>query len=348
MDSLDQARLLERNPTLPVSQPRALGWPLMLAAVARSYPGRGLRGNRCRLKFLWKLAAERGSVSRWLAREENAAIRRRIEDEPELLGFCVWPFIHAGWSVGRRFGVLLRHEDIVSHTLPHLALGPEERWLIPFGGDWEPNLRLELDRSRWFFREGSLVLHVALGDHRLMSLAFSLDHESGRLVAYVGAIQGSGHPDARDIYRHLTKQLHGLRPRDFTVRAFQYLAAGMGVSRIYAVDSAHRHWQHPYFSERARARVRLDYDEIWRENGGRPRRSGFYELPVAHVPRMPRDVPVRKRAMYRRRQEMLTRLQHELRLQLLLRSFTVRPRGAAGRQGAALTATRATASGPSP
>jgi uncharacterized protein VirK/YbjX len=299
--------------------PLWLSWSRILSAAARSYPaGGGLQGVKCRSKLFWRLARDRTSLGPWLEKDSNASLRRRIEMSPALLGFCVWPYIHSGWSVDRRFDALFEHERIVDQVHPLLALAEGDCREVLSLAHLVPGLRLELDRSPGFFREGGLAFHLCLHEHRLISVAFSLAREQGDLVAYVGAIQGSNRQDAMAIYRQLTKTLHGLRPRDFVLRAFQLLAGALGVTKLLCVADQYRHQHHPYFSDRLRARIHLPYDDVWRENGGRPLSSGFFELSVTPAYRGAEEVPSRKRAMYRRRSQMLVDLDRALQCELHL------------------------------
>jgi uncharacterized protein len=129
-------------------------------------------------------------------------------------------------------------------------------------------------------------------------------------VAYVGAMQGLRSPDALEIYRQLTHQWHGLRPRDLLLTAFRRVGLALGVTRILAIDDVHRVSSHAYFA--SSTQVLSSYDEIWRESGGLPTTDGFFEL-APTTPRREADaVPPRKRALYRRRYAMLEELDGQI------------------------------------
>jgi uncharacterized protein VirK/YbjX len=295
---------------------RPLSWARILSGAIGSYPDWRLRTDWKRLKLAWTLALARPWLARWLAHGSNALLRQQVEQDPVLLGFGVCPYLHAGWSLERRFELLLQHQRIVEQLAPALSMGAEDRRPLLSLAHLSPGLRLELDRSRWFFREGGLVYHLYQHDHRLMSVAFSLAREQGELVAYVGAIQGSHRPEAMEAYRRLTKTLYGLRPRDFVLKTFQLFAGALGVTRIFCVADEYRHQRHPYFGSNIREALHLNYDEVWRENGGRPLFSGFYLLGVSPASRPASEVPVRKRAMYLRRHRLLAELQAALQREL--------------------------------
>lgn len=129
-------------------------------------------------------------------------------------------------------------------------------------------------------------------------------------VAYVGALQGLRSPDALEIYRQLTHQLHGLRPRDLLLTAFRRFGLALEVTRILAVDDSHRVSSNGYFA--ASGQVLSSYDEIWTESGGIATSGGFFELGPVAGRRESSAVPARKRALYRRRYEMLDALDGQI------------------------------------
>jgi uncharacterized protein VirK/YbjX len=289
------------RPAAPPAWQGLAGWRAIVAAAVESYPGSGVASARTRGKLIWSLARRRVEIQEWLADPSRVEIVEAIRVRPVLLGFFVCPYLSAAWPVERRFEAILEHHRIVGTRLPSLALPPGAERTILDLGHVADGLRVTLDRSRWFFREGDLVLNLVEGDRRLVSLAFALGSGERGLVAYVGALQGASGPDTLSVYRRLTHRLHGLRPRDLAVKIFQILAASAGVQEIRCIADGFRHQRHPYFADRLRARLHGDYDEVWREHGGAPMEEGFFVLGVQPSPRPPETVPTRKRAMYRRR-----------------------------------------------
>ena len=290
-----------------------ISWPLILSAVTSIHAGKDLRTYQNRAKLLCQLAWARTWLSRWMQQESNCMLQQQTERNPQLLGFVVWPYIHAGWIVKRRFDALSEHLQLVDQLYPWLALGEGDRREILSLDSPTTGLRLELDRPSWFIREGALVFNLFLRDHRLMSVAFSLAREHESVIAYLGGIQGSNREGVLDVYRELTKTLHGLRPRDFTLKGFQLFAGALGVTRIRCVADECRHHRHSYFGNSANLALHLNYDEVWEENGGRRLPSGFFELAVVPAAKPLAEVPARKRAMYRRRYQMLAEMDGMLR-----------------------------------
>ncbi len=286
-----------------------VGWESLVAAAVESYPGPAAAYARTRAKLILHLARRRAEIQRWLSDPSRADVVEAIHLRPSLLGFFVCPYLNAAWPVERRLEAILDHHRTVRSRLPALAIPVGAEWTLLDHGRLGGDLRVTLGRSHWFFREGELVLNLLDGDRRLMSLAFALGSRERGLTAYVGALQGACGPDVLEVYRRLTHRLHGLRPRDLTVRVFQALAASAGVQQIRCVADGFRHQRHPYFADGLRARLHLDYDEVWREHGGVPDDEGFFVLGVRPPGRPMESVPTRKRAMYRRRNAMIEEME---------------------------------------
>lgn len=293
-----------------------VSWSLILSAATLIHPGMSPRALKRRGMLLCRLAWARPLLSRWVQRGPHALLWQQMERDPRFLGFLVWPYIHAGWQVDRRLDALSEHLRIVDGAFPWLALGEGDRWQVLSLDDLAPGLRLELDRAPWFVREGGLVFNLFQQDHRLMSVPFSLARQRDELMAYVGGIQGSNRANAREVYRNLTKALHGLRPRDFAMKMFQLFMQAMGVAQILCVADEYRHHRHPYFGGRSARALFLNYDEVWREHGGQRLASGFFRLAPTPAEKPIEAVPSRKRAMYRRRFQMVAALARALRNEL--------------------------------
>ncbi len=274
--------------------------------VARGLSPRALKH---RLGFVREAARVRSALAPLRAPAPGSALQRALAERPELLGAVVWPYVCAGWDAEAR----LRH--LAAHFQ---AVGRAAVLQVPAGGavelldlsDVSPGLRVVLDQPKWFMREGPLVLNLFEGELRLYSLAFSLAGTPP--VAYVGALQGVATEGVLERYRELTKALHGLRPRDVLIELFRMLSRALGVTRILAVADAARVHRSAYFGGAKAAQLQVDYDAIWADRGGVPHDPQFFTLPL-HAPAKSLDeVPSKKRAMYRRRHELLAALEQRL------------------------------------
>jgi uncharacterized protein VirK/YbjX len=250
----------------------------------------------------------------------DGALGKAIKARPEIIGAVIWPYQCSAWVVQTRLSRIRAHYDAVEAGGGLLDLPENASLTLLDLASIKQGLRVAIDQPRWLMREGQLAINLFMAETRIYSLAFSLVQEAnGQLVAVVGAIQGRGHDleGARDEYRRLTKAGHGMRPRDLLFEVFRMLCAGIGVSEIVAVTNEFRHERHSYFGKGPKA-LSADYNEIWAERGGTRTNAMFYRLYPYRKQRDWTEIRLNKRAMYRRRYQMLNSLNEQMNNNLLL------------------------------
>jgi uncharacterized protein len=285
---------------------------LIQRAALQVHPEPGLTSWVRRLRFMVRALACRRLIGRWAAAEPSSSLAADLRDRPGSLGIVVWPYINKDWPAERRFEAVFEHHERV-RDLPLLQLRlAQSRDLFDLS-DLFTGLRVVLDRAPWFQREGELVLNLFLHEERVYSVAFSFGLHDGSRVAFIGGVQGRDIEGIGDVYKAITKKLHGARPRDFLVTVLQLICEQSGVQAMLGVCDAHRHHRHPYFSAAGKQTPSADYDEIWRDRGGTPLTgSGFFRIEARWAPRNEDEVPANKRAVYRRRNALYLRLQASL------------------------------------
>ena len=260
----------------------------------------------CKIVFVWLGDLKRLKAMRSGAR--NVGVSRALRERPELLGVAVWPYIHSEWNFEQRVGAVQAHYGCVAKIAPKLDLSAGESLVVADLGDIRPGLALVLDRAQWFSREGELVLNIFLHDKRLFSIAFSIGTEGEQSVVRVGALQGVQDENILDLYRDLTKEMHGLRPRDFLVDALRMMCSSLGITKILAIADCKRQHRSAFFGQAKSHDLKGDYDVVWTEQGGVRCESGFFEFSSEVEFRDMEDISSKKRPMYRRRYEFLTTL----------------------------------------
>ncbi len=258
----------------------------------------------------------------WLSDPADWALRQALAHRPSIVTCVSRPYLHRGWPAFRKLAAIRDHYRLVAGRYSFLGFEPNGSLRLAglgeaLTGDADNSspigaLEFRLDKPGWFEHEGELTLDLLAGAQRLYSVVFTLGLIEGKSVAWIGALQGQGTPEALDVYRRLTHQLHGLRPRDLVVTAFRQLCGSLHVERILAVSDQTRICSDPYFA--SRAVVFASYDTVWLENGGTPAadaaagrhpEAGLFELSVVPARRADAQIPSRKRAQYRRRYAML-------------------------------------------
>jgi uncharacterized protein len=281
--------------------------PLLLAAALAVHPMKGPREVwRCS-RFVANGLMNRRSINSWLSAGELGGLGRSLQSRPEMLGIVDWPYLHKDWTVPERFQAVRDHYAELA-LVPWLRVGVNETCVISDLDDLHPGLRIILDRTPWFQREGELTLSLRIDDDYVYCLAFLLGRVEGSRAALIGAMQGRSLDGIQDVYRTLTKAFHGARPRDFLFTVFQILVKRAGVERVRGVSDECRHHRHPYFGIHTGALNSANYNDIWADRNGVPVPGGFYELPSAPLVREDGEIPARKRAMYRKRYAFFDRI----------------------------------------
>jgi uncharacterized protein VirK/YbjX len=285
---------------------------VILKSVFFLHAGYSLRALNNKFKMLVLVVKNWSELKLFCGRMSSALGKSGVE---KLGGDCVgvvhWPYISRIWSPKNKLSVLASHYEVVTKSCPQLLLlGRSDSLLLSDLSEFAADCSLVLDRPFWFMREGELVLNLFQGELRIASIAFTLCRTDTELCIFIGAVQGI-HKGVESelslsIYRDLTKDFEGLRPRSFLIEVIKYIAINIGVEKIYAVGDGYRHHRHPYFGAHKALELAANYDVIWLEHGATPsEREDFFEIPMV-LSRKPLDsIASKKRAMYRRRYELL-------------------------------------------
>ncbi|HMJ06007.1 MAG TPA: DUF535 family protein [Chthoniobacterales bacterium] len=255
---------------------------------------------KLRLKFV--IAALRApSVSRRLAANAGSPVGDLLAECPDTVGTLLWPYQCASWDAETRFSRIAEHLNAV-REIPGLALALDDKLVLADLSSISPGVSLILDRAPWLAREGHLTLSLFKHEFRAFTVSFSLlcDPE---LTMFIGGLQGRQSDDILALYRELTKDFEGMRPRDFLLEALRLFAMKIGVRHIYAVADEHRISRHDYFA--GKQTTGTPYNDVWLERGASRVAPTHFELPLAGSRRLLDEVSAKKRSMYRRRYEML-------------------------------------------
>jgi len=236
----------------------------------------------------------------------------------EALGVIEWPYLNNGWTVAERLDRIATHYELLAtSSAALLALDKRTAVRLVDLGRYSPGCEILIDRAPWFKREGELVLNLFRDTLRVASLAFTLGKQHGAPAMFIGAIQGINRgvssEESLEVFRNLTKDFEGVRPKSLLLDIVRMIATEFGMQVLFAVADENRHHRHRYFGADAQVKLAANYNEAWLEHGGTPSSvPGFYELPVRTVRKEITEVPAKKRAMYRRRYAMLAEIEVEV------------------------------------
>jgi uncharacterized protein VirK/YbjX len=266
--------------------------------------------------FIMAILNIRGILA--LSDENLDQLEYLYHNHPESVPSVFWPYQSASWGLHNRLKSLYNHfqSPLVVNGI-FKCERYEKKQLICLN-DLYRDMSLVLDHNGIFLREGMSVLNICVKNERVFSLAFSLfTTESGLLSAYIGAIQGRRMDNIALLYHDITKATHGIRPRDLMVELFQMVCQAIGIDKIFAVRDAMRQQRHTFYYFKNKCELlKMDYDEVWKERGGECCENDFFILPVKPDKRPLNTIRAKKRSMYRKRYEMLDRLENHIKLNL--------------------------------
>ena len=267
------------------------------------YPDRNAKGLIKRIRFWVFHLTHFAEIRRWINDADTPGVRQELDCAPYLLKTIASPYINRSWSLSERIRVVANHYRQASRLgLTFLNVKDGEYWKCATLQADDFQLQLVFDRPEWMRSEGEWTISLFDGASRIYSASVSLGGDASKPFMYLGAIQGDAPGLSLDLYANLTKIFYGMRPRDLLLNQIKLIAKNIGCTQIMCVSDA----QHQSIG-RNNANDRLaNYDKIWQENGGVETTQGFYAVSAQIAFREISDIPVRKRAMYRRRYDFLS------------------------------------------
>lgn len=302
-------KLLSLNIKLTFEQRVIKLYKHILNAAKQGYAVHSIYSLINRVKFLLKSVFYRKTIKNFVGEINKLEYSELFSHEMPLLVVVHSPYLHNQWSVEDRFNVILEHYKVIKKMPAILNLVDAKPRVILDLTQYLAGMFITLDKAKWFVREGEIVLNLYKEDQRLMSLAFTFSTLNNQLIIYVGALQGRlPSSETLEMMKLVTKSLEGLRPADLLLEILRDIAHNLGVKKILAISDENRHHRHKFFGKVQQNMLKTNYDEKWIENQGERLDNGFYSLPITKSRRNIAEVSSNKRALYRRRYEMLDKI----------------------------------------
>ena len=129
------------------------------------------------------------------------------------------------------------------------------------------------------------------------------EKSAGGFSMWIGAMQGPNVENSRELIKIITKKCHAYRTKNLILYAAQAVARSLGLEKIFAVTN------YGYYANnhvRRDRKLKTSFDDFWSECGGfLTSDKRFFELPLIEPRKTYEEIPVRKRAVYKRRFELL-------------------------------------------
>ena len=262
-------------------------------------------------------------VTDWVDMLQFPMMEKILNAHPRLSDKAFRPYIHCGMPTDKRHrAVIDQYKWLLTHLNPQLleqvflGNGAEVgRFSLEDGSFYH----LVIKHLPRFDMEGEFTLCLVRGSDNkdIFYLTFALMHAGEEIHGYIGGLQGG--QDSAEQIREITRHMHGLRPPAILLFTLRELLRHAGITRLLAVRNASHVYRCLSFKSDRKRRIQMDYESIWMESGGTVLASNpkFVELPLETVDRPLEEVPSKKRAMYRRRQQFLRELGEAIHVNIL-------------------------------
>jgi hypothetical protein len=224
-------------------------------------------------------------------------------------------YLHCGMSVNKKADAIINHYTFInkyftSEAIQRMYFGGSIR-LLELTVASEP-YTLEIGYSDAFYREGELTLMLINAENRrIYSIAFSFLKDKDEHYILIGGMQGPQQTDASslELIKTMTKEMHGLRPRNFMIFILRIIAASLGIEKIAAITTGnHISKCHRVVFKRFDP-FQADYNGYFEEEGG-IRKGRFFILSTDQKRKRIDLIESKKRSLYKKRYIMMDDLSH--------------------------------------
>jgi uncharacterized protein VirK/YbjX len=286
------------------------------------YPGTGRFHQWRRLRFCLRSLLFWRTTMTWLRRCSTPPLSSLAQRQPSALERMHRPFLHGNFSSRERLRASLDHDTLTRQRAPQLAMriAVDGHVSIAHFSVGMQRWSILLELSEKFQREGdwTLCIRDAL-NRRVVSCAFSFAYLGGKVRRprmCIGSVQGPDKSmEGRELFRTLTKQWHGLRPKVFMIYLAQCVAHSLDISGTFIV-SKHAHVSANWRYCLRKKRVSADYDSLSQECGARARWNGWFVLPPPALYVADRTDADKGNAMHRKRHALKAAITSQIRERL--------------------------------
>jgi uncharacterized protein VirK/YbjX len=231
--------------------------------------------------------------------DSHPLLRANVGRDPRLQERHHHRFVNSHWHRRDRLSALMSHYRLLLERWPdtlfeavYVQGGAMLGALTLKNGS---KLQLHLRAPAFMNCEGELSIELSDDDGCTLYRAVVTVVDEDTLA--IGCMQGPGGVLARERVRELTRQMHGMRPKQLLLVLAYAFAGQFGLHRIVAVGND----AHPL---KGRARLFSDYDSYWIEQGGVLTSGGWFVLPPTLHHRTEQETESKRRALFRRRADL--------------------------------------------
>ncbi len=224
-------------------------------------------------------------------------------------------YLHCGMSVTKKAKAIIDHYTFIninftSEAIQAMYCGESLSLLeLTIGSEL---YTLEMGYSDSFYREGELTLILMDSNkQRIYSIAFSFLKDMDKNYIFIGGMQGPQQTftSSLEMIKTMTKEMHGLRPRDFMIFILRIIATSLKIEKIVAVTTDNHISKCQRVMFKRFNTFQANYNEYFEENGG-IREGRFFVLSSDQKRKNIDSIESKKRSLYKKRYVMMDNLCH--------------------------------------
>ena len=275
-------------------------WPSLPDVIGAARTRRPYHRYRYKLLLALTVVQRRRLL---LQLDEHPDWRQIFLEDPNNFYVFFRRYLDRRWSMLKRFEKLSTDLEVAA-----CKFGPDVTGLLARRHSVRlcemPGFSVDLTINKPTRIEGFWALSLNDSDNRqLFNLSFGF---TGRDSVLIASVQGIKRPEGGsiEVIRGLTKQTNGLRPHSLLLEVFRMACTCWEIRQIEGIDSKHQVTKY----KKKEDEFKFDYRAYWQEHGAQRLADGGWLLEGRAKRRSREETPPHKRAMYRKRYELLDEL----------------------------------------
>jgi uncharacterized protein len=264
--------------------------------------GHAVKRALCAAKYLVRSLQVKARHRAWLAFiRDNLPMPAVVARDPRLFERYQHRYINLGFDAATRLALVHGHYEFIIRRWPAalveaVYVGRAHRiGQLTLRDGSQVDIVLKAPPVKGL--EGELGIYLCDTDGTaLSSVILTIAHEGRSLL--VGCVQGAKASEGKEAVRDLTRQCHGLRPKNLLLSLVYAVAQTYNSERVRGVGQA----VHPFAHKQDK--IKSDYNGFWHEVGGVAASDGMFDLPAREAVRDAADVDSKHRSAFRRREAL--------------------------------------------
>lgn len=258
-------------------------------------------------------------ASRWFQALYSPEFNLIAEHRPRLYLKPFRVYMSVKWNKDHRVKVILdTYRFMRSRGMCFVQIDTDRKYLplaiFKLKDGSEASISLGYDER--YRKEGELVLFLQCeqlgGCITGASFSFEKILEKEEWMCRIGCIQGHKNNN-EDLIKAAQNLMHGLRPKSLMVFVVKEFARHLGIQLVFGAGQSIQAFRRKHFIHIQQLHnINFDYNQLWMESGGKPEDDGWYLLPLITPQKSMDEIKSCKRALYRRRYQMMDQITLEM------------------------------------